>query len=310
METTSTMNKITTDRRSSSYRFMVWKQQELPGYLFVLPSFIAFLIFTAYPMIDTIIFSFQQFVGGERTWAGLLNYEIIFNYDPTWKALRNTFFYFLYLVPPGLIIVMVLSFLITLLPNKMQAFFKGAYYLPAVCTSTVIICLVWNYLYEPGYGVFNYLLSLVGIKPQLWLRSMEQAMPSLVFMMHMLGHGGSIILVCAAIGGIPTELYESARLDGATLLKQFTKITLPLIRPVLTYIIVMSSIGSLRVFGEILVMTRGGPNWATVNIAYLIYQRVRAWEYGQGSAYSMVLLGMTLVIAIALYRRINAQVEY
>lgn len=311
MEATIAKGGVTPSRLSRSYRLRRGMRRYLPAYLFLLPSLIVFLAFTAYPMLDTVVFSLQNYVSGERFWTGLGNYTRIFDDELTWTALKNTVAYFLAMVPFGVVLATTLAGLITLLPSqRMQSFYKGAYYLPAVTCSSVIISLIWLYLYDPSYGFLNYLLGLVGVAPQKWLSSMETALPSLALMMHSLWWGGNIILLCASMGSIPADLYESAKLDGANIFNQFTRITIPLIRPAMTYVIIMASIASLRIFAEILLMTRGGPANATINIALLIYRRVQTFNFGVASAYAMVLLVITITMSIVMYRRLNVQVEY
>jgi multiple sugar transport system permease protein len=228
------------------------------------------------------------------------------------KALRNTVLYFWGMVPVGVALALVLSGLIYLLPSKtLQTFFKAAFYLPIATVSSVILALVWSYLYDPAFGLLNYLIGLVGIPPQYWLNDIKLAMPSLMFMMHTQWWGGMIILLTASMGAIPQDLYDSARIDGASTGRQFFSITLPLVRPAVAYVAIMATISSLRIFNEIFLMTKGGPAWSTANIAYDIWiTAINAFKFGPASAYAMVILFLTAGLAVLQYTFINMEIEY
>ena len=291
----------------SSVRKNIW------AYLFILPSLISFFIFSVYPILDTVFFSFQSLRRGTRVWVGLANYAAMLEDEIFLKAFKNTILYFLGMVPVGLLLAVVLSGLIYLLPSKaLQTFFKAAFYLPIATVSSVILALVWNYLYDPAFGLLNYLIGLVGIPPQYWLNDIRLAMPSLMFMMHTQWWGGMIILLTASMGAIPKDLYDSARIDGASTGRQFFSITLPLIRPAIAYVAIMATISSLRIFNEIFLMTKGGPAWSTANIAYDIWiTAINGFKFGPASAYAMVILVLTIGLAIVQYTFINVEeIEY
>src|SRR5918912_755741 len=220
---------------SGSARSAAW------GYFFVAPSLLGFLAFALYPMAKSIVLSFQHF------------------------TLRQT-------DSVGVALSLLLATLIFRLPGPAQVFFKSAYYLPIV-TSGVVLSLIWLYLYDPAFGLLNYLLGEVGLPPVLWLSNPAASLPSLVLMYHASHWGGSIILLTASMGGIPDYLYEAARLDGASPLRQLSTITLPLLRPAIAYVAITGTIASLQVFTEIFLMTNGGPNFATTNLVYFIYER-------------------------------------
>jgi multiple sugar transport system permease protein len=282
------------------------------AYLFILPSLLSFLIFSVYPVLDTVMFSFQSFVRGTRIWVGLKNYIDMMQDEIFLASLKNTIVYFLGMVPLGVVLALTLAGLIYFLPSrKLQSFFKAAFYLPIATVSSVILALVWSFIYEPTFGLLNYLIGLVGIAPQYWLNSVSLAQPSLIFMMHTQWWGGMIILLTASMDSVPIDLYDSARIDGATTLRQFFSITLPLIRPAIAYVAIIATISSLRIFNEILIMTKGGPAWSTSNIAYDIYLTgINAFRFGPASAYAIVILVATIGLAILQYRAVNVEVEF
>jgi ABC-type sugar transport system permease subunit len=287
-------------------------QRHKAAYLFILPSFAAFLLFTAYPLVDTLVFSFQDLVGGQRIWVGLTNYRSMLEDSVFLAAAKNTGLYFLVMVPGGVAFAVLLAGLISALPSeRLQVFFKAAFYLPLATVSSVMLALVWTYLYDPSFGFLNYLLSLAGLPPQEWLSNPRMALLSLAIMMHTQWWGGMVILLAASMATVPTELYEAAKLDGASRIAQFTRVTLPLIRPAIAYVAIIATISSFRIFNEIALMTRGGPGYSTINIAYDIWQTgINEFNFGPAAAYSSVLLAVTVGIAVVQYRILNARVEY
>lgn len=280
------------------------------GYFFIAPSLLMFILFSLYPMADSIVLSFQRFSLRGRTWIGLDNYRRLLA-DPNFTIVfKNTLAYTLAIVPIGVILSLLLATLIYRLPTIAQIFFKSAYYLPVV-TSGVVLSLIWLYLYDPAFGLFNYLLGRLGVGPVLWLANPKTSLLSLVIMYHASHWGASIILLTASMGGIPEDLYEAARIDGASLVRQATSITLPLLKPAITYVAITGTIASLQIFTEIFLMTSGGPNLATTNLVYFIYEQgfIR-FNFGMASAVAVMLLLLTAGIAIAQFRLLRSDVEY
>lgn len=281
----------------------------LPAYLFILPSTTVLLLFIAYPLIDTVLVSFQNDVAGHLSWVGLANYTSLLHDTIFHSALENTFLYLLLMVPGGVVLAVVLAALITAIRSvRMQTFYKAAFYLPIAAVSSVMLALVWQYIYNPSFGLLNYILKTVGLPTPLWLNSPHTALISLVIMMQTQWWGGMIILLVASMDSISPELYEAATIDGASGFRQFLRVTLPLTRPAIAYVAVMATISSFRIFNEIDIMTQGGPSFSTINIAYDIYQTgINEFDFGAGAAYSTVLLVITIIFAIILYRTLNRQ---
>jgi multiple sugar transport system permease protein len=280
------------------------------GYFFIMPSLLAFLIFSLYPMLDSIILSFQRLRLTGREWVGLQNYQRLLNEPAFHTILYNTFIYALLIVPIGVFLSLLLSVLIFRLPAAAQAFFKSAFYLPVV-TSGVVLSVVWLYLYDPAFGLLNYLLGLIGIEPVLWLADPRFSLLSLVIMYHASHWGGSIILLTASMGSIPKELYEAASIEGASIFRQVVSITVPLLKPAITYVSILGTIASLQIFTEIFVMTRGGPNYATTNLVFSIYEYgfIR-FDFGRASAVAIILLVVTVGLALVQFRVLRTNVEY
>lgn len=280
------------------------------GYFFVLPSLLMFLIFSLYPMVDSIVLSFQRLKLTGREWVGLQNYARLLDETAFFTILTNTFLYALLIVPIGVFLALLMSVLIFRLPTAAQTFFKSAFYLPVV-TSGLVLSMVWLYLYDPAFGLFNYLLGVIGLEPVLWLADPTFSLISIVIMYHASHWGGSIILLTASMGGIPRELYEAAAIEGASILRQVLAITIPLLKPALTYVSILGTIASLQIFTEIFVMTRGGPNYATTNLVFSIYEYgfIR-FDFGRASAVAVILLIITVGFAVAQFRLLRTNVEY
>lgn len=280
------------------------------GYFFVMPSLLTFLLFSLYPMIDSIVLSFQRLRLTGREWVGLRNYVALLNETAFFTILNNTFLYVLLIVPVGVFLSLVMAALIFRMPATAQTFYKSAFYLPVV-TSGVVLSIVWLYLYDPAFGLLNFLLGKIGISPVLWLADPTFSLLSIVIMYHASHWGGSIILLTASMNGIPKELYEAAAIEGASIVRQVVTITVPLLKPALTYVSILGTVASLQIFTEIFVMTRGGPNYATTNLVFSIYEYgfIR-FDFGRASAVAVILLVMTIGLAVVQFRVLRSNVEY
>jgi len=280
------------------------------GYFFVLPSLLTFLIFSLYPMLDSVILSFQRLRLTGREWVGLRNYASLLGETAFFTILNNTLLYALLIVPGGVLLALIMAALIFRMPTPAQTFFKSAFYLPVV-TSGVVLSIVWLYLYDPAFGLLNYLIGQIGLDPVLWLADPRFSLVSLVIMYHASHWGGSIILLTASMNGIPKELYEAAAIEGASIVRQVISITIPLLKPALTYVSILGTVASLQIFTEIFVMTRGGPNYATTNMVFSIYEYgfIR-FDFGRASAVAVILLCITVVLAVIQFRVLRTNVEY
>jgi multiple sugar transport system permease protein len=282
------------------------------AYLFLSIPVVLFSVFHVIPLITTIFLGFADyFPGGLPVWVGFENYEYALTDDLFWKSLWTTGFYAAGVVPASLAISLLLSHLIFRLKrSSSQAVFKSAFYLPAV-TSGAILSLVWLWLFNPARGLLNYLLMFIGLGPFAWTGDPEMAMPSLMLMAVFGGHGAAIVLLTAAMGSIPISYYEAAHLDGASSWHQFRAITVPLLRPTLLYLVVTTTIGSFQVFTQVLMMTGGGPNYATTTLVYLIYtDAFEYFDFGKAAAEATILSLGLAAIAVVQYKRLSSDVEY
>jgi multiple sugar transport system permease protein len=272
-------------------------REELDFYLAILPWLIGFIAFSAGPLIASLAMSLTNWTGlTTRNWVGLQNYATMLTGDRDFfTVLRNTFYYSFGSVSLGV----VLSLAVALLMNQKVPginIFRTLYYLPAV-TSGVAIAIMFAWIFNPQVGLINFLLSLIGIKGPLWLASQQWAMPALI-LMSLWGVGGNMVVLLAGLQGVPEELYDAAKVDGAGEWREFLHVTLPMISPVVFFIIITSIIGTFQVFENVYIMTRGGPGTATRVYVFHLYQN--AFEYqkmGYASALAWVLfliiLGLT-----------------
>ena len=214
-------------------------------------------------------------------------------------------------VPGSIAIALVLSELIFPLPHLAQTIFKSAFYLPGV-VSAVVIVLVWRWIYNPNsYGLLNYLLSFFGAEPVGWLLDTQLALPALMATSLIGGQGAAVVLILAAMGGIPRHLYESARLDGSSRWTDFIHITLPLLKPTLLYLLIMGTIASFQVFTGIFLLTHGGPNNATTTVVFSIYQTAFSqFDFGYASAQAVILFIITIGFSIVIFKMLSEDVEF
>ena len=280
------------------------------GYFFILPSLAMYSVFFLIPVIWSMVLSFMDYQWWGTSFTGLTNYRLIFEDRIFWLAMRNTVYYTLGVVPLWLAKALIISAMIFPFRKPIQTFFKAAFYLPHV-TSAVIISMIWLWIYNPPFGLLNYIMTSIGLQPVAWLGNTTTAMPAIIFMTVVMGGGSSIVLISAAMNGIPTYLYEAAEIDGASSLRMFLTITIPLLRPTLLYLIVMGTINSFQVFTNIYLMTQGGPQFSTTTIVYLIYDSAFGrFQFGIASAMAMVLFVITAIFAIVQFRWLGQEVEY
>jgi multiple sugar transport system permease protein len=291
-------------RLTLSHREAVW------AYALISPWLIGFIVFTAGPMIASLYFSLTEYdVINPPRFIGLANWRSMFAEDPLfWHSLKVTLMYAVAALPLGLVLGLALALLLNAeVPGLM--FWRTIYYMPSV-VSGVAVAVLWSYVFNPRFGILNWLLSLVGIKGPGWLSSTDWALPAMIIM-SLWGVGGGMITYLAGLQGIPTALYEAATIDGATKWQRFWRITLPLITPVIFYNLVTGIIGAFQYFTAAYVMTNGGP--ANATLFYNLYLYRNTFRYGRlgfGSAMAWFLLFAVLVMTLLIFRSSAVWVYY
>lgn len=278
---------------SLEYRDSIW------GYAFIMPMFIGFLIFTVAPVIATFAFSVTDKNMMTRTvdFIGFENYIKLFS-DKTFIAtLWQTLEFTVLLLPLNLCLSLALAFLLKD-SFKGCGFFRTSVFTPVVI-SIVVWGLLWKYIFQTDNGLINATLKLIGIQGPAWLMNADLAIPVAVFVTLIKGIGMNMIIFIGALLDVPEEYLESAYLDGAGKIRQFFSITVPNIAPSIFLVLILTTINSLKVFGQIRVLTNGGPGTSSYVMVYYIYQMAfRNYKFGYASAASVILF--LLIVALTL----------
>jgi multiple sugar transport system permease protein len=280
------------------------------GYFFLAPHFIFFAVFFLIPFFQGLYFSFFRYNLGTFQFWGLKGYVRLLSERLFWVALRNTAYYTLAIVPLWLFKALIISVMLFPFSSRVQTFYKALFYLPHVA-STVIISLIWLWIYNPQFGLLNAGLRSIGLPEQVWLGNKYLAMPSVIVMQFVMGGGTTIVLLSAALAGLPNEYIEVARIEGANPVQVFLRIMLPLIRPVILYLVVIGTINSFQVFDQVFVLTKGGPEFSTVTMVYQIYERAFVtFDFGLALSESVILMLILMGFAVIQFRFLGGGVEY
>lgn len=265
-------------------------------YYFIAPAVLMFSLFTVYPFLRTIMLSFYKFERGSYIWNGAANYVRLFSDGVFYKALSNTFIYLAFQVPVMTGLSLVLAVLMNSKILKWKSQFRIAYFLPSV-TEMVAYSIIFS-LFLSDKGLLNYILSIVGIKEIPWLIHPFWAKASIMLALTWRWTGYNMVIMLAGLQGIPNTLYEAAEIDGATKLQQFRYITIPQMKPIMLFSMLMSTIGTINLFSEPFILTKGGPSNSTISLGlYLYNQGFMNLNFGYASAISCVLLVLTALMS-------------
>lgn len=265
------------------------------AYYFLLPVLIVFCLFMIYPIIKSFILSFYQFKGGEYQFVGLRNYATLFKDSVFLAGLKNTFIYLIIQVPIMIFLALLLAYLLNQTFLKCKGAFRVSVFLPAV-TSLVAYSLVFKLLLNTDYGLVNYLFKALGLKTFDWLNGPISAKVSVMMAITWRWTGYNMVIMLAGLQRIPNEIYEASEIDGASRFQVFTKITMPLMKPIMLFCAITSTIGTLQLFDESYILTNGGPDNGTITVAHYLYDTgFRYLKFGYAAAMSYVLV---LIIAI------------
>lgn len=266
--------------------------------LFLLPSMTGFLIFILIPILASFGISFTDWdLISSIHFVGIKNYKEVFGDATFWQAFRNTLGFIVGYLP----LVTIFGLLAALLVNskiKLKSMFRGIYFLPVV-SSWVAVSLVWKWLFNPSYGLLNYLLSLVNIQGPQWLEDPKTAMFAIILTSVWKDIGFIMVLYLGGLQGIDLSYYEAAEMDGASEKQQFWKITLPLLKNTTFFVLTISLINSFQVFDQVNIMTGGGPGNATSVVVQSVYNHAfRYFQMGYATAESWILFIVILVVTI------------
>jgi multiple sugar transport system permease protein len=281
------------------------------GYFFLLPSLLAFCVFIVFPVVASFYLAFTRYdILTPPRFIGLRNFEFMFTGDPLfWKVLGNTIYYSLLQVPLNIVCALGLALALNARLRGVVVY-RTLYFVPVV-SSIIAVAIVWRWVYDADWGIANWLLSYVGVPKQNWLFDPYLAMPSVILMNVWKNMGYNMVLFLAGLQGIPEVYYEAAKIDGARGWHLFRHITLPLLSPVMFFVLVISVINSFQVFGAIYIMTKGGPLDATnVLVYHLYFKGFNELQMGYAAALAWVLFTFLFAITLIQNRLSKSWVHY
>lgn len=283
--------------------------ENLTGYIFIIPWLIGFLIFSVYPIITAFYLGLTKYnIVDIPTFIAFDNYKTLMKDAMFIKSLTNSIYFMVIGLPICNVLAVVAAFLLQNC-TRGKSFFRTVFFLP-VMMPIVATTLLWSFMFNPQYGLFNNVLEMVGLDGLLWLSDVTTSKPSLIFMSTW-RIGQSIMLYFTAMLSVPASYYEAAVMDGAGMLKQTLNITIPIISPIIFFNLVTGMIASFQYFTEPYIMTAGGPNGSTMTFALYLY-RCAFENLNMGYAASMGCLQLVIILAytLVMFKLQNKWVHY
>ncbi|MGX8176899.1 carbohydrate ABC transporter permease [Exiguobacterium artemiae] len=277
-------------------------------YLLIAPTVLLLLLFSITPLFVAFVMSFTNMdLAGIANfanvdWIGMTNYLEIFKDEVFLKALSNTVVYVVIGVPLVIALSLSIAIAINFGRGKVFEWFRVVFYMPSI-TNVVAVAVVWGFLFNPQYGLFNFILNTIGLPDVPWLQDPFIAKLSLILLALWRAVGINMIIFLAALQGIPRTYYEAAALDGANTFQQMFKITIPLLRYAIFFVTVTTLIGWIQFFEEPFIMTEGGPLNSTTSLALFIYQNgFQLSNFGYAAAGSVVLFVLIITVTLIQFR--------
>jgi len=278
------------------------------GWALAAPALAVIAVFFVLPVVMGLALSLTDFdlygLADLSTvrFVGLDNYVRLLQTPPFWQALANTLYFVAVGVPASIALSLGTALLLNARVAKWQGLFRTALFAPVV-TTVVAVAVIWRYLLHTRYGLINQGLAAIGIDPVDWLGDPHWSMPAIILFAAWKNFGYNMVILLAALQAIPGELYESARVDGAGPLRQFTDLTFPLLTPTLVMVGILTLAGYFQLFAEPYVMTQGGPLRSTVSVLYFMYEEgFRWWNLGYASAVAFLLFLIVFAVSAGLLR--------
>jgi ABC-type sugar transport system permease subunit len=285
-------------------------------FAFLAPAALVLLVFMAVPMANSILLSFKSWNGmSDPVWVGFRNYRLMLGDRIFLLALFNT----AYFTVATVLLQSILPLLVAALLSsgvRGGTFFRTMYFMPVII-SLAISGLLWAMIYEPNFGILNSFLRAIGLDSwtQLWLADRRTVMPSIIAVSVWQSLGFYLVIYYAAIQGIPTELYDAAKMDNAGAARRFWHVTVPMLRPVIVLVVVLNTINGIKVFDQIWVMTAGGPNHASETLGTYLYSTAFGAmgssnpQLGYATAIAIVILALSAVLSV-IQIRIGKRMEF
>jgi multiple sugar transport system permease protein len=275
---------------------------------FVAPAVLVIGMFFVLPVLAGLALSLTDFdiyaLADLRNlrFVGLYNYLHLVRTPLFWQALGNTFYFVVVGVPLSILLSLGSALLLHSRVARFKPLFRTALFAPVV-TTLVAVAVVWRYLFQTRYGMVNYALAQIGIDPLDWLGDPRFAMPTIILLAAWKNFGYNMVIFLANLQAIPEEVYEAARIDGASSLQQLIYVTLPMLKPTLLLVGILTTAGYFQLFAEPYVMTQGGPLRSTVSVLYFMYEEgFKWWNFGTASTVAVLLFGLILAVTWGLMR--------
>ena len=278
------------------------------AWFFLAPALALIGVFFFLPVAASLLLSVTDFDlygiadPANTQFVGFDNYVRLLKTPDFWLALRNTFYFAFVGGPLTIAVSLGAALLLSSKLVRFKSFFRTIYFTPFV-TTLVAVAIVWKYLYHTRYGLFNYALGALGIEPIDWLGDPNWAMPAIILMAVWKSFGYNMLIFIAGLQAIPEDLYDAAEIDGASAVRRFFSITLPMLAPTLVFVSVITMIGYFQLFAEPYVMTQGGPLRSTTSVVLLMYEEgFRWWRMGYAAAIAFVLFIVILLATLVQFR--------
>jgi L-arabinose ABC transporter, permease protein araP len=247
------------------------KKKNIIPWLFIAPALIFILCFSIYPLIETIYLSFMTTRRGDIVFAGLQNFKRLLSDQYFYTSLKNSLIYLIIQVPIMTLLAILLAMALHNGITKLKGLFRTIYFIPFIVES-VAYSLIFVLLFQER-GVINFLLSIINISPVMWLTQTWPARFLIMLIMTWRWTGYNMIIILAGLQSIPNDYYEAATIDGANAFNKFVNITIPMLKPVILFSTILSTIGTLNLFTEPYLLTNGGPNNSTISLGLYIYRQ-------------------------------------
>lgn len=280
------------------------RRRALNAWLFLAPYSLAFVAFIVIPIVFSLTLAFMQFDLTAQTaiqFVGFRNFTEAFHDEYFWRAMEATLFFVALMVPSMLVTAVAMAFGLNAM-TRGRNLVRALIFLPGMF-NVAVAGILWQWFYNGEFGLFNFALKHYGMAPKPWLSDRSYAMPSIVFMSLWWGVGGTSVVILAALQQIPRQIFEAAVLDGAGNRALLSQISLPLLKPVMLFVVVTNTIASFQVFGQPFLLTGGGPELSTRGMVQYIYEMAfNNYRMGYGAAMSWLLFLVIAIFALIQYR--------
>jgi raffinose/stachyose/melibiose transport system permease protein len=268
--------------------------------MFIIPTIILYGLFFLYPMFSSVFYAFTNWDGYQSQFIGFDNFTRAFGDDNFQVAIVNNLYFILFSVGIQVPIIILFALLISNV-KKLKGFYKTTVFMPSIL-STSVVGILWGFIYDPDIGPISAFLGFFGLDPIYWLAEPKWAMVAILLTNAWQWVGFYIVLILAAILAIPREIDEAASIDGANATQRAWYLTVPLIKPIISVVVMLSIAGAMRVVDIVLVMTNGGPAGTTeVMASYMVNKAIKYGEYGYGTSLAIIIFAFALVLT-AIYQ--------